>query len=169
MRTAVALRRRRAGDLDACVALLAAVHGADGYPARWPDDPARWLTPGELLSAWVATRADEVVGHVCLCRAEDGASAAIWSASAGRPVDRLGVVSRLFVASAARRQGLGRRLLDAACAAARRQGRHPVLEVLEGDRAAAALYERLGWRRLGPPDEALRRYVAPLRLLRGGR
>jgi GNAT superfamily N-acetyltransferase len=169
MRTATLLWPRRADDLEACVALLAAVHASDGYPACWPDDPARWLAPDELMSAWIAKRADEVVGHVCLCQAEEGASAAIWSASAGRTVDQLGVVSRLFVAPAARRQGLGGLLLLAACEEACRRGLHPVLEVLERDRAAAALYERLGWRRAGPPGPALCRYVAPVPLPRGGR
>jgi hypothetical protein len=38
-----------------------------------------------------------------------------------------------------------------------------VLEVLDRDRAAAALYERLGWRRAGPLDAEVRRYVAPVR------
>ena len=157
------LTARRTGDLDACVAVLAAVHAADGYPALWPADPHRWLTPRELVGAWVARRAGEVVGHVCLCRAEEGASAVIWSAASGLPVGRLGAVSRLFVAPTARRQGLGERLLLAACDEARRLGRHPVLEVLRQDRAAAALYERLGWRRVGPLDAELRWYVAPLR------
>jgi GNAT superfamily N-acetyltransferase len=152
---------RRARDLGACVSLLAAVHAADGYPARWPDEPDRWLTPRELLGAWVASRTDEVVGHVCLSRAGDGTSTAIWSAATGLPVERLGVVSRLFVAPAARRQGLGQRLLLAACEEAGRLGRHPVLEVLDRDRAAAVLYERLGWRRTGPPEAGLRWYVAP--------
>jgi GNAT superfamily N-acetyltransferase len=154
---------RRTGDLDACVATLAAVHAADGYPARWPAEPGRWLTPRNLLSAWVAWRADEVVGHVCLCRAEEGESAAIWSAATGVPVELLGAVSRLFVVPAARRRGLGERLLAAACEKARRLSRHPVLEVLEGDHAAMALYERLGWRRAGPLDAELRWYVAPVR------
>lgn len=156
------LTSRRSGDLDACVALLAAVQAADGYPANWPEDPGRWLTPRDLVGAWVARRADEVVGHVCLCRAEEGSSAAIWSAATGLPVERLGVISRLFVGPSIRRQGLGERLLLAACGGARALARHPVLEVLDRDRAAAALYERLGWRRAGPVDADLRWYVAPL-------
>jgi GNAT superfamily N-acetyltransferase len=154
------LTTRRTDDLDACVAVLAAVHEVDGYPARWPDEPGRWLTPRDLLDAWVARRADEVVGHVCLCRAEAGAAVVIWSAATGLPAERLGVISRLFVAPAARRQGLGERLLVTACDEARRLGRHPVLEVMRHDRAAAALYEALGWRRAGPLDTELRWYVA---------
>jgi GNAT superfamily N-acetyltransferase len=157
------IRPRRPGDLDACVALLAAVHAGDGYPANWPRDPARWLTPDELLGAWVAARSGELLGHVCLCRAEPGPSADVWSASTGRPAGGLGVVSRLCVSPAARREGLGRRLLQAACEEARRRGLHPVLELLEvpgRDGAAAALYERLGWRRAGAIP-GLRHYVAP--------
>jgi GNAT superfamily N-acetyltransferase len=161
----VRLTRRGGEDLETCVGLLAAVRAADGYPARWPDDPASWLTPDEPLRARVAWRPDpdQVVGHVCPCDAGAGASAAAWSAGAGVPVERLGVVSRLFVDPRVRREGPGRRLLLAARDEARRRDRHPVLEVLERDRAAGALYERLGWRLAGPPDPTLRRSVAPVR------
>src|SRR5262252_10413952 len=71
---AVRLTTRRAGDLDGCVALLARVHAADGYPVHWPEDPGRWLTPDELLGAWVAWRSGALAGHVCLCPAETGPS-----------------------------------------------------------------------------------------------
>ncbi len=39
------LRLRRPGDLPECVAALAEVHREDGYPTRWPAQPAAWLSP----------------------------------------------------------------------------------------------------------------------------
>ncbi len=35
-----------------------------GYPARWPDDPAAWLSPPGHLAAWTVD--DDPVGHVGL-------------------------------------------------------------------------------------------------------
>jgi ribosomal protein S18 acetylase RimI-like enzyme len=56
-------------------------------------------------------------------------------------------VELLVVARAARRQGLGRRLMDELAAWARRQGAAElVLTVWAGNREAEAFYERLGYR-----------------------
>ena len=164
----ISIRPRDPEDLDGCVEVLARVHAADGYPAAWPDDPGRWLMPSRLLGAWVAGRAGALVGHVGLSGASPGPSAEYWSASTGLPPDRLGAVRQLFVAPDARGDGLGERLLSHATAAALRQGLHPVLDVIEKNRTATALYERLGWRVVGAIDvkfggrpERLVCYVAP--------
>jgi GNAT superfamily N-acetyltransferase len=142
------IRVRRPDELDACTAVLADVHAADGYPRYWPADPQAWLTPSQLLRAWVAVVAEVVVGHVALCEAEDDTAAAVWRLASGLPAARLAVVSRLFVAPQARGRGLGTGLLHAACAAAVASRLRPALEVLDHDRAAIALYERVGWRRV---------------------
>jgi ribosomal protein S18 acetylase RimI-like enzyme len=144
------IRRRRDTDLDACAAVLAAVHTHSGYPHHWPDDPASWLTPDGLSAAWVAEADGTVAGHAALCGPE---------------------ISRLYVAPAARGAGLGRRLLHTAEAAATARGLRPVLEVKTTDTAAIALYERLGWLRRGTerqewgPGEVVwvHRYTAPVR------
>ncbi|MFF3742683.1 GNAT family N-acetyltransferase [Streptomyces kronopolitis] len=122
------IRPRRDTDLDACAAVLAAVHTRSGYPHHWPDNPARWLTPDGLSAAWIAEADGTLAGHAALCGPE---------------------ISRLYVAPAARGAGLGRRLLETAAAAARARGLRPVLEVKTTDTAAVALYERLGWLRHG--------------------
>ncbi|MGP3959515.1 GNAT family N-acetyltransferase [Nonomuraea sp. 3N208] len=120
------IRRRVPGDLDACVEALALVHAADRYPVNWPDDPAGWLCPGGLTRAWVAVEAGTVVGHVGVAGEVE--------------------VTRLFVVPAARGRGVAGRLLAAVRAAVP----GPLeLEVSAGDRAAIALYERSGWRRVG--------------------
>jgi ribosomal protein S18 acetylase RimI-like enzyme len=146
------------------------VHEADGYPMLWPADPARWLTPSRLLDAWVAERADAggLAGHVALCSADGDAAAPVWSAATGLEPGRLGAVTRLFVSPEDRGSGVGRRLVDAACAGARLRALHPVLEVLDSGRAAMALYERLGWRRVASGEHTwsgatvlAHRYVAP--------
>lgn len=164
------LRPRQPADIAACVAVLAAVHAADGYPLGWPANPAAWLAPDGLLAAWVAEADQRVTGHVALCRAA-GDEAAVWSAASGLPQDRIAEVARLFVAPEARGQGVGTALLATACAWARSHDLRPALQVLDHDHAAVALYERSGWRRVarGPTFPApnggapatLLSYVAP--------
>jgi GNAT superfamily N-acetyltransferase len=128
------------------VSVLAAVHAADGYPLLWPKDPPAWLTPVNLLNAWVAEDGAGVMGHVALCSAVGDAAAPLWSAASSLPPERLGVVAKLFVAPSARGRGVGATLLAHVCAEARIQRLGPVLEVLAHDQSAIALYERTGWR-----------------------
>ncbi|MGW2154971.1 GNAT family N-acetyltransferase [Nonomuraea sp. NPDC001699] len=125
----MSVRLRTPADLDACAAALRLVHNADRYPVDWPADPLGWLTPQGLLSAWVAVTEDQVLGHVGLAGTPEGPE-----------------VTRLFVAPAARGRGLAPLLLDTV----RKAADGPVLlEVSDEGRAAVALYERLGWRRVG--------------------
>ncbi|MFJ3529977.1 MULTISPECIES: GNAT family N-acetyltransferase [unclassified Streptomyces] len=135
------IRRRRDDDLKACVEALATVHEADRYPARWPDDPAGWLTPEGLLGAWAAWDGTHVLGHVALTRTDYAMAAQV-----GLPPDELTSVSRLFAASSARRSGVATALLATAVAAATADDLRPVLEVEVGGTAAVRLYERAGWR-----------------------
>ncbi|HKN99422.1 MAG TPA: GNAT family N-acetyltransferase [Pseudonocardiaceae bacterium] len=145
------IRPRRPADLAACVAIIAETHRTSRYPVNWPADPRRWLSPPDLLGAWVAELGGAVVGHVALAVAKD-ATAGAWSASTGRPPDRAAEITRLCVAGAARRRSVGRRLLDTAAAAASDQGRHAVLGVFDQDRSAIALYDSAGWLRLSSVD-----------------
>lgn len=142
------VRLRQQDDMVACVRALADVHAADGYPTRWPADPLVWLTPENLLAAWVVEDAGMLLGHIALCGAEGDTGAPVWSAASGLPAERIAEVARLFVAPGARGQRLGAMLLEAACAEAHRRDLRPALKVLEHDQAAIALYERMGWRRV---------------------
>ena len=83
----------------------------------------------------------------------------------GYPPRRAGDLAARF---AARRAGLGRRLLERAAAAAHARSRVPILDVAVSLPAAIALYERAGWTRVGtltaefgdePLDEHV--YVGP--------
>ncbi len=62
------------------------------------------------------------------------------------------MLGRLFVLRTARGHAIGRRLVEAAQTAARADGLRLVLDVMTKDTAAIALYERLGWRRIGTTD-----------------
>jgi GNAT superfamily N-acetyltransferase len=146
--TKAIIRVRRKDEMDACVRILADVHAADGYPLLWPEDPAEWLSPDTLLTAWVAEKEGILVGHVALCSAVGDSSAPLWSTASGLPPDRIAVIAKLFVSPRARGRGLGAALLGEACMEARRRGLLPALEVLDHDRSAIALYERTGWRRV---------------------
>ena len=164
------VRPRTDRDLAACVEALAAVHRHSGYPVNWPDRPADWLTTRAQLASWVAELDGRVVGHLSLSRATKGdAAPGVWAARTGVGVDVTAVVGRLFVSPAARGHGLGAVLMARAVEEARTLGLHPVLDVVDSDTAATALYERLGWELLDvveqrwTPDQvvSLRCYAAP--------
>lgn len=164
------VRPREERDLAAAGRLVAAVHESDGYPVLLPEDPVSFLRVRDVLGAWVAEDAGELVGHVVL---RPSTSPAVMQAAARAtrlPEDRLGVVGRLLVAPAARRRGLGRALLRVAASRAFELGRHPVLDVVTRHGAAVATYEAEGWRRAGtvqvtfggtPVEELV--FVAPRR------
>ena len=97
------MRRRAVEDLPGCVRVLEAVHAANAYPMWWPADPAGWLSPVGWTAAWVAELAGVVVGHVCVVR---GVEDPLVTSLTGAGPDRLGMVSRLFVAPEARGRGL---------------------------------------------------------------
>lgn len=150
------------------MAVLRRVHEYNGYPGRWPADPAGWLTPSGLIEAWVAERDGAVAGQVGLAQGDNhpGLVRAV-----GRPLSELAEVVRLYVDPAARGGGLGAELLAVASAHAVATGLYPVLEVVDDGGPAIALYERAGWRLIGTdtatwttPDGAypgLRYYVSP--------
>jgi GNAT superfamily N-acetyltransferase len=142
------IRRREAADLDRCVQVLTAVHQTSGYPANWPADPGRWLTPDGIVCAWVAATPDvPVAGHLILRR--PGAGTAGERPGAGAAGDRTAEVSRLFVAPGARRQGAAQALLDQAIGWATARELDLELDVTDELGPARALYERAGFRRAG--------------------
>jgi GNAT superfamily N-acetyltransferase len=132
---AVIIRERRAQDIDACVAALAAVHRTQGYPVRWPADPARWLSPPDIVCASIAATADgRVLGQILVRQTPDQAGAGIAE------------ISRLFLLPEAQGTGLGARLLGTARRWAAERGLGLALEVVETSRSGAIrLYERTGW------------------------
>lgn len=142
------IRWRTNDDLPECARLLEEVHRIDGYPTFWPDEPIGWLSPTALLGAWVAEDDRQIVGHVALRAGTAEAGAEVWSGATGLPPEQLAAISRLFVASESRGEGVGSALLDTACGVAASRGLHPVLHVTETNREAIGLYERRGWRRV---------------------
>jgi GNAT superfamily N-acetyltransferase len=160
----VEIRVRDTLDLPPLVAALTEVAAADGYPTTWPDDPAGWLTSKAPLAAWVAEASGAVVGHVVLAYPRGEMPVRLWSAATGLDPDRCAVVKRLFVVPAARGRGLGRALLAVATAEAARRSLHPVLDVVDLNRSAVRLYERLNWVRFGTYEmtgELLHCFAAP--------
>jgi GNAT superfamily N-acetyltransferase len=145
---AARIRLRADGDLSECVRLLETVHRVDGYPTYWPDDPARWLSPRAMLDAWVAEDDGRIVGHIALRAGTADASASVWSDATGLPSEKFASIIRLFVSCDSRGAGVGRALLDAACAEAASRGLRPALDVVETNHDAIRLYERHGWRRV---------------------
>jgi len=170
--TSAAMRTRDEADLPACVELLREVHALDSYPVHWPEDPAAWLTPRNLLAAWVVVQHGAVVGHAVLRGAPGTTGAEPISAATGVQPDRIALIARLFVAPTARRHGVAARLLEAASNEAGARGLLLALDVVGSHSAPIALYERAGWRRVatvpwtpavGGEEQPLHCYVAPVR------
>lgn len=148
------VRRRTDSDLDECVQVLAEVHEHDGYPVNWPDRPGDWLTQPSLLAAWVAELDGRIVGHIGLSRSDAGdAAPALWSSREGVSREAAAVVSRLFVAPAARGRAIGALLMARVVRESQERALHPVLDVAARDTSAVALYERLGWELLATVDQ----------------
>ncbi|WP_075737240.1 GNAT family N-acetyltransferase [Streptomyces acidiscabies] len=149
MNTENTVRPRTDDDVAACVEALADVHRRDGYPVNWPENPGGWLAQASGLGAWVAVLDGRVVGHIALNIGGEGDVApGLWGAP-----ETTAVVSRLFVGPEARGHGFGVRLMERVVVEARRRGLHPVLDVVATDTAAAALYERLGWKLLATVEQ----------------
>ena len=163
------VRRRRPADLPACVRLMGLVSAEARYPFRRPSSPRGWLAGPEVLDAWVAERAGEMLGHIALTRVGDADTPAYaWRELTGREPRELVAVSRLFVRAQARHEGLGGMLLDAATAEAAARGLRPVLQVVSNCTDAIRLYDERGWRLRsmdawhGHPTLRLLRYEAPV-------
>ena len=138
------VRVATAADLDAIRELDAQVFGSDAWGA------GAWRGEWEQIPATrhivVAVEAERVVGFAVLAVAADVAD-----------------LHRVAVAPAARRRGLGTRLVEAVVAEAVRRGcDRMLLEVEAGNAAAVALYGRFGFAEIarrpayyGPGRDAL--------------
>lgn len=166
----VVVRPRVVADLPACARIASDVHVLDGYPAYLPSRHfAKFLSSPDAIERWVAELDGEVVGHVALHRRTVEAAMVLAAAAFRVPEHELGVVARLLVSPDARRLGVGARLLDQAASEARARSLVPILDVAVMYAPAIALYERLGWERLGtvtfapPSGEAFSEHVYALR------
>jgi GNAT superfamily N-acetyltransferase len=118
--------------------MLYRVHTHEGYPLDWPGDATAWLTPADMVQAWVATVDGKIIGHA-MVRERDGVVS----------------LNRLFVAPDGRGRGAAKALLAKAKQWADERGADRlVLDVVHTATAAIALYEQNGWRRThsGPAD-----------------
>jgi len=145
----VIVRPRTNDDVDACVRMATIIHDLDGYPTRRSLDLREFLVSPDALKAWVAERDGQVVGHVALHRHSTPEVLAMASHALSRPVEQLGVVARLLVSPDARRERIGRTLLNTASSEATSRGLWPILDVVTTFEAAVSLYESCGWVRAG--------------------
>ncbi|MFC4456299.1 GNAT family N-acetyltransferase [Deinococcus sonorensis] len=165
------MRERTPDDLPGCLAALREVHLASGYPSVWPDDPAGFLCPDQMVQAWVALNGTTIVGHVMLRSFNLDLEPPGWLEPTGLSPAQAALISRLYVVPQARGEGVATALLATAVRHAQTLGRRAVLDVAVTAHAAVRLYERLGWRRAatlpapwrGPDGRApaMHVYVAP--------
>jgi GNAT superfamily N-acetyltransferase len=144
------IRSRTDADLASCALGLKEVYDSDRYPQSFPDDPIQWLQPPRQRRAWVAVVDDgAIAGHAALNVTAGDPALSAWTAGTGLSADKLAAIARMYVRPAARRRGIALGLLTTATSEAHRQGLQPVLDVLQVDRGAIALYEKAGWQRAG--------------------
>ena len=114
-----------------------------------PDDIGAFIGAEGALATWVVEDGGEIVGHAVLNPRSSPAVMALASEATSVPAEDLGVVARLLVSPRHRRRGVGRSLLEAACAEAHRRGLWPVLDAVSVHEAAIKLYDSCGWVRAG--------------------
>ncbi len=139
------IRPRRDDDLEHLVEVLRRTHDEDGYPARWPDDPASWLTPPGHLAAWTAWSSGSVVGHVGLAAPDPDAAPLVTRLVVHRDHRGLGIADALLATAEAAAAATAEPAADAAAAVT---AAVPTLrlDVTEETPGAWRLYERRGWR-----------------------
>jgi GNAT superfamily N-acetyltransferase len=142
------IHTRSIKDLSACIDALAAVHASDRYPVDWPSDPGRWLTPLDLVQAWVAVEGSDVIGHVGLSYLDAATLEPPLAMAIGTQVGIVGSITRLFVTPRGRGHGHAVRLIDVVRREASDLGIPLILNVSDDGHAAIALYEGAGWQRV---------------------
>lgn len=164
---AAEIRPRQPSDVPALLAALEDVYRTDGYPVEGPSGGEAFISPPGLAQAWVAVRAGAAVGQVAVVAGAGQAAVRAWvdhhhhhhpggGGGGSRDAARAVVVARFFVRRDARRLGLGRRLVERACAWARDRGMVVVMNVMSKDVDAMRLYERIGFRRIGEGEYQVR-------------
>ena len=149
------IRERWPGDGAALEAMARRTHDLDGYPKYLPRDLRAFIVNADAIGAWVSVVDGELRGHVALRPKSAPEVMALAVSATGLSEDKIAVVARLLVSPSARRQGIGRALLEKATRVAAQLGRRAVLDVVEDHRAAVALYEKCGWTRAGRADWTL--------------
>ena len=142
------VRPRAEADVDRLLEIVGRTYEHDRYPALLPDVTRDFVVSRHEAAAWVAEVHGEVVGQVALLE--------LWGDDSLRArtdewglTDQVVILGRLFVDPSSRASGAGRALVEAAVAGAHERGRRPILDVMKDYGAAIALYERLGWERIG--------------------
>ncbi|WP_104991215.1 GNAT family N-acetyltransferase [Deinococcus sp. NW-56] len=144
------IRSRTPADLPALERVLHEAHETDSYPTVWPTDPAAFLTPPSVgewaVGEWMAEDQGQVVGQVVLRPVTDPAPG--WVRATELAAPEVLILSRLFVAPAARGRGPARGLLRTAWQEALNRRRRAILDVHHRNWGAIRLYEAAGWRRV---------------------
>ncbi|WP_433301040.1 GNAT family N-acetyltransferase [Actinoplanes sp. CA-030573] len=146
---AVRIRVRTDADVPECAALLREVYALDGYPVEGVDDAEGWMYPAGLMAAFVASEPKGLLGHAAVCEPNGDAAVAMLVARTGATESEIAVLARLFVGPKARGRGVGRMLAEAALAYASASRLRAVFDVMEKDRTAISMYERMGCVLLG--------------------
>jgi len=139
------VRERQVGDLAQLSEALVAVHDLDGYPVEGVGSPLLWLDPPGTVKAWSVVVDGDAVGQAMLVQSSPEERRIGQQGGAG---SQLSTLCRVFVHPDTRGLGAGRLLVQAAQQFAQSEGFDLVLDVMNKDSAAIALYEAMGWIRI---------------------
>ncbi len=145
----VQIRPRTDADVPECAALLREVYVLDGYPVEGVDDAEGWMYPVGLIAAFVASEPKGLLGHAAVCEPNGDAAVSMLVARTGAAESEIAVLARLFVGPKARGRGIGLMLANAALDYAATKRLRAVFDVMEKDRTAISMYERMGCVLLG--------------------
>lgn len=141
------IRQRTSEDIPELVRLLQKVYNLTGYPVDGPSTFANKLQADDALHSLVAMHDGCLAGHVQLRPAIGMNKAVVDSIIVQQPIEQYASLVSLFVDPNLQGKGIGVALVKKSRAWASREGRRLVLVVLDKDKAAIRMYDRLGWER----------------------
>jgi GNAT superfamily N-acetyltransferase len=141
------IRPRVSSDVPILTEILTNVYNLTRYPVDGPSSfPSRFQSTKALTSI-VALYDGKLVGHAELQEASGLNPLVTASLTSHGPISSFAALVSLFVDPTLQGKGIGARLVEEAIAKARAQGKRLVLIVLDKDKAAIRMYERMGWER----------------------
>lgn len=163
------IRPRTDDDLPALEQILEDSQPHTGYPSTWPltrMTSRQFIAREGEVGAWVAVDEGRVVGHAAVTHPDPTDELTVhWVADTGRPTDELGLIGAVFIDHRLIGRGLGGALLDHCVAWVRARGWTPILDVLDEQATAKAIYQRRGWRSIAVTHPAWAPRNTPVTLM----
>jgi GNAT superfamily N-acetyltransferase len=144
----VRIRLRTSSDVPTLIKILNAVYDLTKYPVDGPASFSGRFRSPKALQSFVALQGGTLTGHAELQDATTMNPAVVNAIMNLGPIESYAALVSLFVDPAMQGKGIGVRLVEEAISWGRANGRRLVLIVLDKDKAAIRMYEKMKWMRL---------------------